>query len=206
MRLTSIFITSVATFISFFLLFLSSLQAQLYRGDKFIGGSANIYGAGQRETEEFIFPTPGSFVLNIQPLLGFVLNEKYALGAQAGVLVGLQRNRGTDYRVGFGAGIMGRRFFSLSARCLMTIHGNIHYQYILQDASSTRPRPSDFHEWQLGLRPAVIYFPTPAWGFEAGFGLVEMSTAISPNPASRDYRVFAGLGQIQFGIHYYVRR
>jgi hypothetical protein len=181
-------------------------NAQLSKGDKFIGGTAYIFGAAQRETKELIFPTPGMIVLNVNPLLGFVLNEKYALGAQAGILVGLERNRGSDDMFGFGAGLMGRRFFTLSDRCLWTIHGQFNYQYILQDASSSRPRPSDFHEWQIALRPAVIYFPTPAWGFEAGIGSVGLAWANNRTEKTRDFQVFAGLGQFKLGINYYIRK
>ncbi len=199
-------INSMRGLILFLIGITTTLHAQLSRGDKFIGGTAFIFGAAQREMKEFIFPTPESIVLNVNPLLGFVLNEKYALGAQAGILVGLERNRGSDDMFGFGAGLMGRRFFTLSDRCLWTIHGQFNYQYILQDASYSRPRPSDLHEWQLALRPAVIYFPTPAWGFEVGIGSVGFAWKNNRTDAVRDYEWFAGLGQFKLGINYYIRK
>ena len=190
----------------------TSLQAQLSGGDIFIGGTGVIYSNLQRDNRNAVLPSPKQSYIQFSPALGFVLNEKWAIGAIANLTTRLGYVFRAEENI-FGIGGLGRRYIRISDQFIFAFSGQLVYNLITQKSRVYNPQKSEnetLKSYANGLStevaPMFIFFPTPAWGFEAGIGSVGLAWANNRTEKSRDFQVFAGLGQFKLGINYYIRK
>lgn len=190
----------------------TSLQAQVTKGDKFIGGSAAVATNLQRDNRDAILPSPNQSVIQFNPALGFVLNEKWALGAIANFSTRLGYVFRAEENI-YGLGGFARRYIGITEKFMFAFSGQIVYNLITEKDRVYNFQKGEYETlksyadgFSTEVAPMFIFFPTPAWGFEAGIGSVGFEWKNKQSNGSRYYELFAGLGQFKLGINYYIRK
>jgi hypothetical protein len=205
-------IDSMRVLILFLIGITTSLQAQLLKGDKSIGGTAIVSSILQRDDFDAVLPAPRGSYIQYSPALGFVLNEKYAIGAIASITTRL----GYVFRAKeniFGIGGFGRRYIRISDQFIFALSGQLVYNRMVEKNREYNFQNGEYEtlkEYANGfsteITPLFIFFPTPVWGFEAGIGSVAFRMMKSQQSSDYQYDFSAGYGQLRIGLNYYLKR
>lgn len=185
------------------LLFASVLSyAQFIKGDKFIGGTFSITSRVSTGS------TSSNFSIN--PSVGYLVSEKVAVGVQLGYsyLESKNDNLTFDYKSSaFSVGLLARRYFSISDKCLFSINGLVNFQRGTE-TNSPNSIETKTQNYQLGvsIQPGFIFFPSPKWGLEARIGSLgynyskNLSTDYDQSSFNLSY------GSLTLGVSYYLRK
>ncbi len=187
-------------------------DAQFAKGDKFIGGTFGLSSQTQDFSNGGSKTDISSF--SIKPLIGFLINEKIALGGQIGYSYSM-----SDYELNnpvtsqsssssrFSIGFFARRYIKISDKFLFSTTGLIDFYR----GTETSTLNSDYTKTQnyligFNIQPNFIFFPSPNWGIDASIGT--LSYYYSKN-LSTDYKNTTfnfNYGQFTFGLAYYFRK
>jgi hypothetical protein len=192
-------------------------NAQFVKGDKFLGGTFNF--STQRAPNS---PNGGlTNVVNsfsINPQMGFLINEKVAIGgligysstySKSGSFQSLQfESTSRDVH----AGVFINRYFKMTDKFLFSLGGIFQVRRgnsTLMVTSSPDPASeSNNANYQLliSLQPKFIYFPTPHWGFEASVGSISDTYNRSLSTGDKSNVFGFNYGSIGVGVNYYFRK
>ena len=191
---------------------------QFIKGDKYLGGT--IYLNTQRAPDSQnggLTNLVNSF--SISPSVGFLLNEKFAVGGQIGYSSYYSKSTNFAPYVSesksssIGIGFFARRFYKISDRFLFSIIGLINFNRgsnanTQTNTSANTVTESETQNYQLStsIRPAFVFFPSPKWGFEASVG--NISYSIDRNLSNDEKSNFFNInyGTISLGLSYYFRK
>jgi len=185
--------------------------AQLSKGDKFIGGgfqfrSLTPINSNQGWTSE-------TMDFSINPFFGFLVSDKLAIGGQVGYsyLISTQNadqpNESKYTSADYSAGLISRRYFSISEQFVFSIDANFNYGIVAgTSTNSTYVSKTKNHHVGASIKPTFIFFPSPKWGIEASIGNIsyEYSKNLSTGTGLNDFNIY--FGSIQLGLSYYFKK
>jgi hypothetical protein len=186
---------------------------QFTKGDKFIGGYFRL--SSQTPTNSNSGPTTDNFGFSINPFMGFLVSEKFAVGGRIGysyynsIFDANQPTQSKFNSSGFSIGLLSRRYFSISDKFVFSINGQLDFDRGTETrAYSSGSFDSKTQNYQIGvtLQPCFIFFPSPKWGIETSIGSISynysrnLSTDLGQSYFNLVY------GQISLGLSYYFRK
>lgn len=182
--------------------------AQIQTGTQFVGGG--ILVSAQKAPENGNGFQSNYSAVNILPVIGFILNERWAIGSQIGVGFSNQESRNGTQTLfksnskGITMAAVARRYFPLTEKFFLALDGRLQFDRGSEMYSSgTSETTSQSYEISSIISPVFIFFPTNRWGFEASIGSISygyyrnLSTDSSSNNFGLNY------GSVSLGIAYY---
>ncbi len=205
---------------------LTSLQAQVSPGDKFLGGRFRL-SYGDRNSSG-VNVDGSSFTLSISPRMGFLIKDNLAVGIagffayakQPDVFFFSNNNPnnpiilGGDEAVQYGIGPFLRHYtsFSESAGLVVDLYTEIGGGTIDQVAGTTGESSSSLFNLGVGILPGFYYFFSPRFSLEASFGGLryaftrtkgEDSTFGAPNDTKTSNLDLTLASQLSISFNYY---
>lgn len=188
--------------------FLSS--GQLVKGDKFIGGNFRL--SSQTPTKSSPGVTNKIKGFSISPFMGFLINEKFAVGGG----VGYSSFR-TKYQDPLNAreyssnGILtrmiARRYFNVSEKFYFAVNGNLDFDRG-KESETYGSFETTTQNYQIAavLVPTLMFFPSPKWGVEASIGALSYSYSrnLSTDADTSYFNLY--YGTLDLGVSYYFRK
>jgi len=185
-------------------------SGQFMKGDKFIGGTFRL--SSQTPTKSNQGTTYEVKEFSINPFMGFLINEKFAIGGQIGYSnFNSKYNDQTNQREynskGFSLGLNSRRYFSISEKFVFAISGYLNFSRGTEtDITSTSESNTQNYQIGTSLAPTFIFFPSPRWGLEASIGALSYSYSRNLSTDSDTSYFNFYYGTIKLGLAYYFRK
>jgi hypothetical protein len=186
-------------------------SGQFIKGDKFIGGTFRL--SSQTPTKSDQSSTYEVKGFSIYPTMGFLLNEKFAIGGQIGysyLNTVYNKNQSSESKYNserFSLGLISRRYFSISDKFIFSINGQVNFDRGTEtNTNSTSESKNQNYQIWVSLEPCFIFFPSPKWGLETSIGSISysysrnLSTDLGQNYFNLNY------GTINLGLFYYFRK
>ncbi|GHM99641.1 hypothetical protein WSM22_11310 [Cytophagales bacterium WSM2-2] len=189
--------------------------AQFKKGDVFLGGtlSTSLQNTDSR-TSPFSASNATNNSFGISPSIGFFINSKIAIGASPIYNTSKQvqtfsASTTTGKSNSYGVGSFVRYYLPISNSIYFTLQGSVSF---LRGTSETTQvngttvntiiEQSQYTVSALA-KPVFIFFPSPKWGIETGFGSLSYNyTRLLPDSgASTGFGLNAGT--FTFGVSYY---
>lgn len=185
-------------------------RGQFLKGDKFIGGNFRI--SSQTPTHSSPGLTNKVKGFSIDPLMGFLINEKFAVGGGVGYSFYSTKyedplNAREYSSNGILTRIIARRYFNISEKFFFAIDGNIIFNRGKESETySSSELTTQNYQLATVLVPTFIFFPSPKWGVEASIGA--LSYSYSRNLSTDVDKLYFDLyyGSLQLGLSYYFRK
>lgn len=185
-------------------------SGQFVKGDKFLGGYVRVSSQGPTQSGTGSGSSQKGF--SIDPRIGFLVSEKFAVGGGIGY-----SHFNSTYRDPFNqreynskgvlAGVIARRYFAISERFIFAINGNLNYDRGTesQDNGSLQGTTKNYGI-SIGFVPTFIFFPSPQWGFETGVGSLSYSYSRNLTTDADNSYFDCYAGSLSFGVSYYFRK
>lgn len=183
-------------------------SGQFMKGDKFIGGTFRL--SSQTPTNSNQGSTFEIKGFSINPLMGFLVNEKLAIGGRIGysyynsIYNANQPSESKYNSNGFSMGLISRRYFGISDKFVFSINGYLNFDRGTE-TNTTSTSESKAQNYQIGamLQPCFIFFATPKWGFETSVGgiIYNYSRNLSIDSGENYFNFY--YGTINLGLSYY---
>jgi hypothetical protein len=186
-------------------------SGQFSKGDRFIGGTFRL----SFETPTTLIQSSMSEVkvFSAYPTVGYLLNEKFALGGQIGYsYANTTLNKGQTFEINYNSqsftlGVIASRYFSVSDKFIFSLNGNVNAENgIVRNTNSNVQSKRQIYQISSRIEPSFLFFPSPKWGFEATIGsirysyLYDLSTSLGKNSFNLSY------GSLNLGLYYYFRK
>jgi hypothetical protein len=194
-----------------FLLIPLLTNAQFIKGDKFVGGTFRLSSQTPINSNGGTTYEVNTFYIN--PLIGFLVSEKFAIGGQIGysyynTKYNKNQPSSSEYNSsGFSLGLIAKRYFDISDKFLFSINGVLDFNRGTEK-STTNTTEDKTQSYQLGatIQPSFTFFPSPKWGFEASIGALSYNYSRNlSNDSGQSYFNFH-YETISLGLYYYFRR
>jgi hypothetical protein len=193
-------------------------HAQFQKGDKFIEGSFSFQN-GSNSQSIGSKNESGSFSIN--PAIGFLINEKVALGGQIGYNSYSYKNSYTNptysyeqNRNSFSAGIFANRYFKISDKFLFSLKGLLSFSRGTETNTNTNvgggglnlSTTTDNYQLAANASPNFLFFPSNKWAIEASIGSIgyNYSRNLSNDGVSNYFNL--DYGRVSLGVVYFVRK
>jgi hypothetical protein len=186
-------------------------SGQFIKGDKFIGGTFRLSSQTPTKSDQSSTIEVNGF--SIYPTMGFLLNEKFAIGGQIGysylntVYNNNQSSQSKYNSKRFSLGLISRRYFSISDKFIFSINGQVNFDRGKEtNTNSTSESITQNYQIGINIQPCFIFFPSPKWGIETSIGSIgysysrNLSTDLGQNYINLSY------GTINLGLSYYFRK
>jgi hypothetical protein len=193
--------------------FCSALQVngQFAKGQKFITGNLS-FEVHDWSSEFSVGNNVTSSNINFQPALGFFLNDKIAVGGRVGYTFYRQKNvsnanpgfetisKSRSYSVG---GFV-NRYFTISEKFYFRMTCDVGYFRSFQESESAISYKMKSHGFGINVQPSFIFFPSPAWGIEAGLGNLgyNFSRGLSDDSKGSSFDFDYGVFSLGFGYYF----
>lgn len=189
---------------------------QLMKGDKFLGGSVSL--GTQRAPETPVAGSSFSNSFSISPGIGFLLNEKLAIGGQLGYSGYYSKSVYTPYTNVYkyssgSAGIFGKRYFALTNQFYFTLVLGLSFSHGSQEMTDTNTATSSVSENKStsysissNFRPTFLFFPSPHWAIDASFGGLGYTFSKNLTYKSNSNSFNLNYGFISLGLYYYFNK
>ncbi len=197
-----------------FVLFLVSpllSTGQFIKGDKFIGGTFRLSFENLTNSSQGSTSVVKGFSIN--PLMGFLVNEKVSIGGQIGYsyfnsVANANQPAGTNYNSSsFSIGLISRRYFNISDKFIFSINGHLSFDRGNQTLTySTTENKSQNYLIGAMLQPCFIFFPSPKWGIETTIGSISYNYSRNLDSDSGQNNFNFYYGTIYLGLSYYFRK
>lgn len=191
---------------------------QFAKGDKFFGGTFSLHMQRAPDSKNGgLTNLVNSFSVN--PFLGFLINENFAVGGQIGFSSDYSKSTNfgsyiSEYKgLSISSSVFVKKYFKISDKFLFSIVGGFEFTRGTDTSTSTNTSTGNITEsksqnYQLStsIRPSFIFFPTPKWGFEASIGSIShryfrnLSTDEKSNNFNFSYET------VGLGLSYYFRK
>lgn len=191
----------------------SAVQAQLTKGDKFVGGYFTF--SDSKTPDKTYIVNSHSNSLQISPLVGFVLNEKLAVGGLLGYSTSASSSsdpNGTDYSTNswlLSAGAFVQRYFPLSDKVVVAMRGAAQFSRgkstSFFNGAGTSSDSDNSYSLGISVSPVFIFFPSKRWGFEAGVGQLSYLHSYSFSTMDAGNSFALHVGTFSLGVAYYFR-
>ena len=201
-----------------FLLYSFASYSQFNKGDKYLGGT--ISASTQRApTIPGIYQNNVTNSISINSSLGFLLNEKIAVGGQIGYANYYYKNTSNPPYIienkspSYTIGVFAKRYYTISDKFLFTMTGFFNstrisniYTLTYLPTDTTTQQKTQTYQLSTSIRPSFLFFPSPKWGFEASVGSIsyvlgkDLSTGKNTNTFNINY------GTLSLGLSYYFRK
>ena len=186
--------------------------AQFSKGQIYVGGSIatslqnSNYNYGNNSLNKSIY---NSF--SITPAIGFFLNPHISIGGSMGYSSYLQEldygnntfNKSQSHS--FSINSIARYYFPLANSVYVAIQGQISFERggteYSNESGLTGKNP--FYNVGLSFRPIFVFFPSPAWGIEAGVGSLGYNYQRYLPDVSSTNSFSINAGSFSFGLAYY---
>jgi len=201
------------------LILLTSLQSfgQFARGNKFIGGTVDFDNRSYPDISNSGNSSGTS--ISVYPSVGFLLNEKFAVGGQIGFSSYYSKfTNGSTYMAEskslyISTAIFAKRYFKISDKFLFSLVGTFAFNRGAITNTTTQPLigltvedKSQNYIIYTSITPSFIFFPTPKWGFEVGIGSINhgYNSNLTTSQNSNSFQI--NYGRLSWGLSYYFRR
>lgn len=148
----------------------------------------------------------------MSPLMGFLLNEKFAMGGRLAYSYYNSKYGDQTYvrdytATRYSIALISRRYFSITEKFVFAIDGNLVYSRG-RESEMDNTTESKTKNYQIGisLSPTFIFFPSPKWGLEASIGAISYDYSRNLSNDSDQNYFNLEYGRINLGISYYFRR
>jgi len=202
------------------LLFIAILtNAQFRKGDKYLGGTFSISVQGVPNSPNG-GATSEANSFGIDPSIGFLMNEKFAIGGHIGY--DWYHQKSTNFSSSnennsnsFSTGLHARRYFKISENFLFSVVGFLGFNRGVVTSISTYNLPpqqgtseNKTKEYQLwtSIVPGFMFFPSPRWAFEVSVGSIGQTQRRSLSTHAIQNTFYLRYGIISFGLFYYFRK
>lgn len=200
-----------SVFVVFVLCSALQVKAQFAKGQKFITG--NLSFEVHDWSDEFnggndITSTNISF----QPSLGFFLNDKIAVGGRVGYIFSRRKNVSNgnpgfetiDKSRSYSVGGFVNRYFTISEKFYFRMTCDLGYFRSVQESDSGIGYKIKSHGFGINVQPSFIFFPSSAWGIEAGLGNLgyNVSRGLSNDSKGSSFDFDYGLFSLGFGYYF----
>jgi hypothetical protein len=199
-------------------------NAQLTKGVVYLGGTitTSLQSSDYHlPASPYTFNTTTNNTLSISPSIGFILSDRFALGASLNYTSSLMKqesppNNSTytflkNETNGFGIGPFGRLYFPLSSSAYFALQGSLNFfrgntnlttSSNISVSSSTPPN-NDYYTLGLNFKPVFLFFPSPKWGVEASIGNLGYNYTRNLPDFSSTTSFGLGWGSFSLGVAYY---
>ncbi len=187
-----------------------SLSAQFNKGDKFLGGTLGFQIQQSPYTGTNFLTKSNGFA--ISPQIGFLLNEKLALGGNLGYStshfsIGPDTAESTNDLSNFSIGLFLRRYYSINDKFLFSLTGNADYgKGTIKSSSDISNEESKNYIYSISVYPSFIFFPSKKWGIEASIGNIKFSHTKTIDSEDKTDTFGIGYGTIFLGFAYYFQK
>jgi len=173
-------------------------HAQFTKGDKFIGGSLQYTSNRNTNAES------KSYAISVLPKVGFLLNEKWAIGAMLGYQNYHTKHAGIVNSESFGAGFFTRRYFTISEKFIFSLEGGLSY-WNRETWGSFYENPK-YDVASATITPSFLFFPSSHWGIELSLAslVYDYTTYKDADAPIHNFSVQAGA--LNLGLAYYFRK
>ena len=191
---------------------------QFIKGDKFIRGTFNLNSQNTPDSNTGGFTNSGTS-FSIYPSIGFLLNEKFAIGGQIGFSSSYSKStNGSSYIVesnslSISSAIFANRYFKISDKFLFSLVGAFAFNRGTSTNITTDKLTSTITEYKTenyairtSIRPSFIFFPTPKWGFEVGIGSISHSYNMNLSTGENSNIFNLNYGTLSWGLLYYFKK
>ncbi len=185
-------------------------NGQFMKGDKFIGGTFRLSSQTPNKSNQGATYEVKGF--SIDPFMGFLINENFAVGGQVGysyfnTKYKDQTNDREYNSNGVSVGLIARRYFNISDKFVFAINGNLNFNRGTESDTCVASETTT-QNYQIGtsLIPTFIFFPSPKWGLEASIGALSYNYSRNLSTDSDTSYFNFYYGSINLGLSYYLRK
>lgn len=193
-----------------FLLSCYYASAQFVKGDRFIAGG---YSVSVQNSSEDSFYEGKHRSFQVYPEVGFLLNERYALGGGFNFLS--TRNKSDlgqgsyqDHKVlGLGVYLFVKRYFPITEKFFFSMDGSVSYdrRRATTDYGGAESKEKSYSVG-LNVSPSLMFFPSPNWAIEGSIGGINLNHSRGLSDDSKSTSFGLNYGSFSLGFAYFFRK